>query len=81
MEVIFLSKPGPDFTTTLEMTISQMGRVTEEVYFNHVILRTYNGFVSLTDPRVTWEKDIDINVVPFYGKLVEIHENREEIVT
>jgi hypothetical protein len=45
--------------TAWEMSIGDIGFTRGSAYVGHVVLRTFNGVVSLTNPRYTWSFDTE----------------------
>ena len=57
------------------MKIGQIGKVidTHHAYGGLIVLRTYTGVVSLSNPRSTWSDNCPLNVVLFpAGTVVEL---------
>ncbi len=56
------------------MSVGQIGTVTEaSTYEGHIVLATYNGLVSLTDPHKTWNRGVEMEVILFpVGTQIEL---------
>jgi hypothetical protein len=59
---VFYSTPAPTTISARDMKIGQLGQVSpadsddDHLYSEHILLRTYNGWVSLNNPMATWPK-------------------------
>ena len=53
---------NPRKSRTSDMNTRDIGIITEGGYINNIILKTYDGFVSLSDPSVTWNSDPNVSV-------------------
>ena len=49
------------------MKTGQVGLVvnSSSPYKDHIILKVYDGFISLTEPKHTWRRDEGVSQVPF----------------
>ncbi len=56
---------GKDCCTTIpscDMEIGEIGIIAEGDYCDHIVLKSYDGLVSLTNPRKTWGGNCTIGV-------------------
>jgi hypothetical protein len=54
-----------------DMCVGQVGEVLEHPYHGHLVLRSYDGFVSLDHPQITWTRacTLDVRVLPVGTKI------------
>lgn len=45
---------------TQNLSVGEMAIINESEYLGHVIIRTFDGFVSLSNPNTTWQKNFNI---------------------
>lgn len=65
------AEPEPVTTKSLAMRPGDVARVAEgEAWAGTILLRTYDGFVDLAQPRRTWGPRLDVTVVPVEAKVV-----------
>lgn len=51
--------------STKDLEIGGAGVVLDNIdYINTIILRTFSGFISLNDPKHTWEVDPGFTILP-----------------
>jgi len=53
---------GTGIINTLDMKIGEIGKIIDGLYKGSTILCTYSGFVSLTNPHMTWDKQFEIGI-------------------
>lgn len=54
------------------LLIGEMGKILSGGIVGHIILRTYEGYVDLSNPEHTWSGNPDIKVERKEFKLVEL---------
>ena len=58
--------------STQDMKIGQIAKIDDGT----IIMKMYDGFVSLTDPKVTWDEILDVSAEPLQnGTMFIVNDN------
>lgn len=69
MSIVRVTNTNDNTVEAREMIIGQYAKVSGGMWQDHVLLRHFNGIVSITNPSLTWDVDcaLSVEILPNYS--------------